>query len=101
MCCQPLEKEGRNKDRGRRIGILMPLFDDYFMMVEKKKRAMILKRKMCEDNSEKNKGPWIKSFLYPRSLLQSPLRLELRLYCPVAPMPDTPELEKQSHLEIP
>ena len=54
MCCQPLEKEGRNKDRGRRIGILMPLFDDYFMMVEKKKRAMILKRKMCEDNSEKN-----------------------------------------------
>ena len=32
----------------------MPLFDDCFMMVGKKKRAMILKRKMCEDNSEKN-----------------------------------------------
>ena len=54
MCCQPLEKEGRNKDRGRRIWILMPLFDDYFMMVGSGKRAMILKRKMCEDNSEKN-----------------------------------------------
>ena len=56
----------------------MPLFDDYFMMVEKKKRAMILKRKMCEDNSEKNKGPWSKSFLYLYNTLFHFMRIAVK-----------------------
>ena len=30
MSCQPLEKEGKNRNRGRRIWVLLPLVDDRF-----------------------------------------------------------------------
>ena len=34
QCCQPLEKEGKNKDRGRRIWVLLPLVDCRFEKYE-------------------------------------------------------------------